>query len=62
MAEPHAQFVERPTERPGAILMRVQVPCVARDFSPRVNFPCRLSYGVHAAPICNCMHKHLYAC
>ena len=28
------------TEKPGAILMQVRVPGVARDFSPRVNFQC----------------------
>ena len=33
-----AQLVERLTEKPGAVLMQVQVPGVARDFSPRVNF------------------------
>ena len=29
-----AQLVERPTEKPGAILTRVRVPGVARDFCP----------------------------
>ena len=52
------------TETPGAILTPVQVPGagVARDFSPRVNFQCRLSYSVCTAPVCNCMHQHLCAC
>ena len=50
-----AQLVERPTEKPGAILTRVRFPGAARDFlpegcSPRVNFQCRLSYGVRTAP------------
>ena len=29
-----ARLVERPTEKPGAILTRVRVPGVARDLSP----------------------------
>ena len=33
-----AQLVERPTEKPGAILTLVRVPGAARDFSPRVSF------------------------
>ena len=38
-----AQLVERPTEKPGAILTRDRVPGAARDFlSPRVNFQCTL--------------------
>ena len=24
-----------------------------------VNFKCRVSYSVHTAPMCNCMHQHL---
>ena len=47
-----AQLVERPTEKPGAILTRVRGPGPARDFSPRVSFQCRLSYGVRTAPVC----------
>ena len=54
-----AQWVERWTEKPGAILTRVQVPGAARDFSPRVNFLCRLSYGVRT--VCNRIHQHLCA-
>ena len=34
--------MERPTEKSGTILTRVQVPGAAKDFSPRVNFQCRL--------------------
>ena len=41
-----SSVIERPTEEQGAILMPVRVPAAARDFSPRVNFQCRLSYGV----------------
>ena len=39
------QMVERPTEKPSAILTRVRVPGAARDFSPGVYFQCRLPYG-----------------
>ena len=42
--------VECLTEKPEAMLMRVWVPGAARDFSPRVNFQYRLSYGVRTAP------------
>ena len=45
-----ALLVERPTEKPGTIHTRVRVPGMARDFSPRVSFQCRLSYGVRTAP------------
>ena len=38
-----AQLVERPAEKPGAILTRVRVLGAAREFSHRVNFKCRLS-------------------
>ena len=44
------QLVERPIEKPGAVLTRVRVPGAARDFSSRVNFQCRLSYGVITSP------------
>ena len=47
-----AQLVERSTEKPGAILTRVRGPGPARDFSPRVSFQCRLSYGVRTPPQC----------
>ena len=36
-----AQLVERGT---GTLLMQVRFPSAARDFSPMVNFQCRLSY------------------
>ena len=42
-----AQLVER---RTGTPLMQVRFPGVARDFSPRVNFQCRLSFGVRTPP------------
>ena len=44
-----------------AKLMQVQVPGVARDFSPKVNFQCILPYGVCTAPVCNRVHQHLCA-
>ena len=42
-----AQLVERWTGTPPT---QVQLPCAARDLSPRVNFQCRLSHGVHTYP------------
>ena len=48
-----AQWVER---RTGTSLRQVRFPGVARDFSPRVNFQNRLSYGVRTALVCNHMH------
>ena len=42
-----AQLVER---RTGTPLMQVRFLGAARDFSPRVNFQCRLSYGVRTPP------------
>ena len=56
-----AQLVKRLSKKTGAILTRVRVPGAARDFSPRVNFRCRLSYGVRTAPVCCRMHQHLCA-
>ena len=57
-----AQLVQRLTERPGAILTRARVPCAARDFSPRADFQCRLSYGVRTAPVCNQSHASTSVC
>ena len=56
-----AQLVQHPTLEKGIILMWVSVPDAARDFSPRVNFQCRLSYGVRTAPAYSQMHQHLWA-
>ena len=49
-----AQLVERWT---GTLRTEVQYPSAAKDFSPRVNFQCRLSYSVHT-PQCaiECMN------
>ena len=41
-----ALLVEHPTEKPGAILTRVRVPGAAKDFPPRVNFQCILTYNL----------------
>ena len=57
-----AQLVEPLTEKPNAILTRVQVPGAERDFSTKVSFRCKLSYGVRTAPVCNRMLQHLCAC
>ena len=40
-------LVERPTEKPGAIMTRVRVPGAARDFSPRGNSHCKLQALVY---------------
>ena len=53
-----AQLVEH---RTGTSPTQVRFPGAARDFSPRVNFQCRLSYGVRTPPCaiaCNydCVH------
>ena len=42
-----AQLVERSTS---TLLLQVEFPDAERNFSPRVNFQCRLSYGVHTSP------------
>ena len=54
-----AHLVERTTEEPCAIPMQVQVSGAVRDFSPRIRFQCRLSYGVRTGPVC--MYQHLCA-
>ena len=57
-----AQLLEYLTQKPGTILVWVQIPGAARDFPPRVNFQCRLSCGVHTAPVCYHTHQHLCPC
>ena len=52
-----AQFVERRTDTP---LMQVLFPGATRDFSPRVHFQCRLSYGVRT-PQCAIACVNIYA-
>ena len=57
-----SSFVREPaTEKPGEILTQVRVPNAGWDFSPRVNFQCRLYYGVRAAPVYDHVHRHLCA-
>ena len=48
-----AQLVEH---RTGTPLTQVRFPGAARDFSPRINFQCRLSYRCPCTPVYNCMH------
>ena len=52
-----AQLVER---RTGTPLRQVRFPGAARDFSPRDNFQCRLSYGVRTFP-CAVARINIYA-
>ena len=54
-----AQLIERSTEKPGAILTRVRVYGVARDFSPRDKLRCIFSDGARIASECNHIHQHL---
>ena len=42
-----AQLVKR---RTGTLLTQVRFPGAAREFSPGVDFQCRLSYGVRTPP------------
>ena len=51
-----AQLEER---RTGTPLRQVRYPDAARDFPPRVNSQCRLSYGVRTALVCNRTLQHL---
>ena len=43
--QPLLKLVEHLTEKPCAVLTWVRIPIATWDFSPRVNFQCRLSYG-----------------
>ena len=45
--------------RTGTSPSQVRFPGAARDFSPRVNFQCRLSYGVRTPP---CAIACIYIC
>ena len=51
-----AELVERRTDTPPT---QVRFPDTARDFSPTVNFQCRLSYVVRALP---CAIACIYIC
>ena len=46
--------------RTGTSPSQVRFPGAARDFSPRVNFQCRLSYGVRTPP-CAIACIYIYA-
>ena len=46
----HADVAQLVEHRTGTPPMQVRFPRAARDFSPRVNFQCRLSYGVRTSP------------
>ena len=50
------RHVAQLVEYTSMLLRQVRFPSAARDFSPRVNFQCRLSYSVHTAPMHDCMH------
>ena len=52
-----AQLVERQTHM---LPTQVRFPGVARDFSSRVNFQCRLSYGVHTL-LCAILRVYIFA-
>ena len=52
--------VARASDRHAAEVGSVSSVAV-RDFSSRVHFQCRLSYGVRTALVCNRMHSHLCA-
>ena len=51
-----AQLVER---RTGTLPTQIRFPGAARDFSPRLNFQCRFSYGVRTPP---CKIACIYIC
>ena len=57
----NSNLVVHRAKRTCATPTRVRVPGAARAFSPRLNFQCRLSYGVRSAPVGNGTHQHLYA-
>ena len=51
--------VQRTTNRICTLPTQVRFPGTARDFSPRINFQCRLSYGVRTIP---CAIAYIYIC
>ena len=51
-----AQLVKH---RTGTLPTQIRFPVAARDFSPRVNFQCRLSFGVRTPP---CTIACIYIC
>ena len=54
-----AQLAEHRTGTPPT---QVRFHGAARDFYPRVNSQCRLSYGVHPPPPPMCSRMHLHMC
>ena len=53
-----AQSVEHPAKKLGTILMQVWVPGAARDFSPVVNFQCRLCLTVPMSHVTAHVQSH----
>ena len=53
----YGDVVQLAEHRMGISPMPVRFPSAARDFSPSINFQCRLAYGVHT-PLCTiaCMY------
>ena len=47
--------------RTGTLPTQVRLHSAAGDFSPKVNFQCRLSYMCPYTPVCNRMHLHVCA-
>ena len=56
-----AQLVQRPTQKPGAILKQVRVLGPGKDFSPSQLSVHSYGVRIHAAPECNRMHQRLCA-
>ena len=54
-----AEVAQLVGHRTGTLPMQARFPGAARDFSPRVNFQCRLSYGVRTPP---CSIACIYIC
>ena len=50
--------VQRPTERPKAMLTRVRVPGAARDFFPTVNFQIRPTLALTASAHSTHLQSH----
>ena len=52
-----AQLLQRPAEKPDAILTRARVPGWIKDSSPSVICQCSLCYGVRTATVRSRMHQ-----
>ena len=55
------RYVTRWVAGSGALLLQVWLSGAVREFSPKVDFQCRLSYGVCTASICSLMSAQLWA-